>query len=134
MVADLLLGDRFLVQDWSAIDNPRGCGLPGGSGNCPLDIRTLLPRSDVNGNLGVPYRPGPHPDQQHQRAWTPVGGGLKGAKDALVAAPGSTNPKHIFLLSDGQENVNPLYAVKNEPRIRAWSSTPLPLVRKRLAT
>ena len=55
VVADLLrAGDRFLVQDWSAIDNPRGCGLPGGSGNCPLDIRTLLPRSDVNaGNLGV---------------------------------------------------------------------------------
>ncbi len=118
VVADLLrAGDRFLVQDWSAIDNPAGCGLPGGSGNCPLDVRTLLPRSDVNaGNLGVLI--GLARTQINTisaRAWTPVGGGLKAAKDQLVAAPANTNPKHIFLLSDGEENVKPLYAdVKNE--------------------
>ena len=118
VVADLLrVGDRFLVQDWSATDNPPGCGLPGGSGNCPLDVRTLLPRSDVNaGNIAALI--GIARTQINNitaRAWTPVGGGLKAAKDELVAAPANTNPKHIFLLSDGEENVKPLYAdVKNE--------------------
>jgi hypothetical protein len=32
------------------------------------------------------------------------------AKNRLQAAPYSLNPKHIVLLSDGEENVNPLYA------------------------
>jgi hypothetical protein len=118
VIADLLrVGDRLLVQDWSAIDNPPGCGLPGGSGNCPLDVRTLLPRSDATaGNLSTLIGLARTQIQNITgRAWTPVGGGLKAAKDALVAAPTNTNPKHIFLLSDGEENVNPLYAaVKGE--------------------
>lgn len=118
VVADLLrVGDRLLVQDWSAFNNPAGCGLPGGNGNCPLDVRTLLPRSDATaGNLSTLIGLARTQIQNiTAREWTPVGGGLKAAKDALVAAPANTNPKHIFLLSDGQENVNPLYAsVKDE--------------------
>jgi von Willebrand factor type A domain len=80
-------------------------------------VRTLLPRSDINaGNIaaliGIART---QITNISARAWTPVGGGLKAAKDQLVAAPGSTNPKHIFLLSDGEENVRPLYAdVKDE--------------------
>ncbi len=118
VVADLLrVGDRILVQDWSAIDSPAGCGMPGGDGNCPLDVRTLLPRSDADaGNLATLI--GLARTQINNisaREWTPVGGALRAAKDALVAAPANTNPNHIFLLSDGQENVKPLYAdVKNE--------------------
>jgi hypothetical protein len=117
VIADLLrAGDRLLVQDWSAFDNPPGCGAPG-DGNCPLDIRTLLPLSDATaGNLSTLIGIARTQIQNiTAREWTPVGGGLKAAKDALLAAPANTNPKHIFLLSDGQENVKPFYAdVKDE--------------------
>ncbi|MCB0039537.1 MAG: hypothetical protein KDE23_07645 [Caldilinea sp.] len=113
VVADLLRsGDRLLVQDWSAFDNPPGCGLPGGSGNCPLDVRTLLPRTDLTaGNLSAVI--GIARTQINNitaRLWTPVGAGIEAAKNALLANPTNTNPKHIFLLSDGEENVKPLYA------------------------
>jgi hypothetical protein len=113
VIADLLrVGDRIVVQDWSAFDNPPGCGLPGGDGNCPLDVRTLLPRTDLTvGNLsaviGIARA---QISNISARLWTPVGAGINAAKDALLALPGTTNPKHIFLLSDGEENVNPLYA------------------------
>lgn len=112
VVADLLrAGDRILVQDWSAFNNPPGCGAPG-NGACPLDIRTLLPRTDLTaGNLSAVI--GIARTQINNisaREWTPVGGGINAAKDALLAAPSNTNPKHIFLLSDGEENVNPFYS------------------------
>jgi hypothetical protein len=67
VIADLLrAGDRIVVQDWSANDVPGGCGLPGGDGNCPLDVRTLLPLSDATLAKHA-HRPGPHADQQHHR-------------------------------------------------------------------
>src|SRR5690606_24839533 len=48
VIADLLrAGDRILVTDFSAIDNPPGCGTAGQGYNCPLDIRLLKPRADV---------------------------------------------------------------------------------------
>lgn len=112
VVADLLrAGDRILVQDWSAFNNPPGCGAPG-DGNCPLDIHTLLPRTDLTaGNLSAVI--GIARTQINNisaREWTPVGGGINAAKDALLVAPANTNPKHIFLLSDGEENVKPFYS------------------------
>ena len=112
VIADLLrAGDRILVQDWSAFNNPPGCGAPG-DGSCPLDIRTLLPRTDLTaGNLnaviGIART---QISNISAREWTPVGGGLAAAKDALLAAPTNTNPKHIFFLSDGEENVKPFYS------------------------
>ncbi|HHY55102.1 MAG TPA: hypothetical protein GYA08_06665 [Chloroflexi bacterium] len=112
VIADLLrAGDRLVVQDWSAFDNPPGCGLPFGDGNCPLDVRTLLPRTDLTaGNLstviGIART---QISAISARLWTPVGAGIDAAKNALLAAPANTNPKHIFLLSDGEENVKPLY-------------------------
>jgi len=113
VVADLLrAGDRLLVQDWSAVDSPAGCGLPGGDGNCPLDVRTLLPRTDLNaGNLStIIGNARAQISAISARAWTPVGAGIQAAQNALVAGPANTNPKHIFLLSDGEENVKPLYS------------------------
>lgn len=110
VLADLLRdGDRILVTSFSAFDNPPGCGLPGGDGNCPLDIQTHLPRTDVT-------VPGTIQDVKDAidlvtaREWTPIGAGLVDAKNDLQAAPYSLNPKHIILLSDGEENVFPLYA------------------------
>ena len=119
VVADLLrTGDRFLVQDWSALDNPLGCGIDGGGGgDCPLDIRTLLPRTEASAaNLATLIDLArTRISNISARDWTPVGGGVRAAKNELVAGPANTNPKHIFLLSDGRENVNPLYsAVKAE--------------------
>ena len=48
--------------------------------------------------------------QINPREWTPLGAALKDAKNKLLAAPYSLNPKAIVLLSDGEENVHPLYA------------------------
>ncbi|GIV73494.1 choice-of-anchor X domain-containing protein [Caldilinea sp.] len=113
VVADLLrVGDRLVVQDWSAFDNPPGCGLPFGTGNCPLDIRTLLPLTDLTaGNLStVISQARTQINNISAREWTPVGEGIDAAKNALLAGAPNTNPKYIFLLSDGEENVRRLYA------------------------
>lgn len=110
VMADLLQdGDRIRVSDFSAQNVPVGCGLPGGDGNCPLDINVYLSRMDVS----VPTTIGQVRnaiDMVNARDWTPIGGALVDAKDGLLAAPAGDNPKHIILLSDGEENVNPLYA------------------------
>ncbi len=109
LMADLLrAGDRVLVTSFSAIDNPVGCGLPGGSGNCPLDIQTPLARTDVTGPGIIPTV---HTaiDGLTAREWTPIGAALRDAKNKLLAPSANLNPKHIILLSDGEENVNPLY-------------------------
>ena len=91
------------------MDSPPGCGLPGGDGNCPLDIRTRLART----NVVVPATITATKNAINlisARAWTPIGAALQDAQNKLTAAPTGTNPKHIVLLSDGEENVNPLYA------------------------
>lgn len=113
VIADLLrVGDRLVVQDWSAFNSPPGCGLPFGDGNCPLDIRTLLPLTELTaGNLNtVIGMARTQINAISAREWTPVGGGIEAAKNALLGGAPNTNPKHIFLLSDGEENVRPLYA------------------------
>ncbi|MFN8444975.1 MAG: choice-of-anchor X domain-containing protein [Caldilineaceae bacterium] len=116
VVADLLRsGDRILVTDFSANDSPAGCGLPpdgSGDGNCPLDVRTLLSRRDVSAaTLAARIDETRNAiNTLSAREWTPIGGGVQDAKNKLLAAPFSLNPKHIYLLSDGRENVNPLYA------------------------
>jgi len=112
VIADLLrVGDRIAVQDWSAFNNPPGCGAPG-DGNCPLDIRTLLPLSELDaGNLAALINIARiQIDSISAREWTPVGGGIEAAKNELLSGAPNTNPKHIFLLSDGEENVKPFYA------------------------
>ncbi len=110
VLADLLrVGDRILVTDFSAIDSPAGCGLPGGDGNCPLDIQTRLGRTDVTG-AGTISAAKAAVNLITARAWTPITAALLDAKNKLLAAPFGLNPKHIILLSDGEENVNPLYS------------------------
>lgn len=111
VIADLLrAGDRILVTDFSAIDNPPGCGTAGQGYNCPLDIRLLKPRADV----GDPPA-GAIADTKAKislisgREWTPIGPAIDDAMLKLLALPSNTNPKHIFLLSDGEENVKPFY-------------------------
>jgi hypothetical protein len=116
VVADLLRpGDRIFVNDFSAFDNPLGCGA--GAGNCALDIRTLLTRRDVT-TATVTARINETRAAVNgisAREWTPVSEGLVAAKNALLNLPSNLNPKHIFLLSDGEENVKRYYAdLKNE--------------------
>lgn len=112
VMADLLrVGDRVLVTDFSAKDNPPGCGLPAGSGNCEMDIITRLARTNVTDPAAVAIAMTKTAISNiTPREWTPIGAALRDAKDKLLAAPANTNPKHIILLSDGDENVNPLYA------------------------
>lgn len=117
VLADLLrTGDRVLVMDFSAKDDPPGCGLPGGDGDCELDLKTYLARTDVISPASTTINNVKNAiDSISARAWTPIGAALREAKNNLQAAPYSLNPKHIVLLSDGEENVNPLYAdVKSE--------------------
>lgn len=112
VVADLLRpGDRILVTDFSAFDNPPGCGTSGGGFNCPLDIRLLKPRVDVadppTADIADTHA---KINLISAREWTPIGPAIDDGKDKLLALPSNSNPKHLFLLSDGEENVKPFYA------------------------
>lgn len=112
VVADLLRpGDRIFVTDFSAFDNPPGCGTAGGGFNCPLDIRTLKPRKDVADPPTADIADTKAKiDLISAREWTPIGAAIDDGKDKLLALPSNSNPKHLFLLSDGEENVKPFYA------------------------
>jgi hypothetical protein len=114
-------GDRIGIIGHGGENSPVDCGLPGGSGNCANGNITRLARiNDVSvpGDIGtakaavatVTDRP----------VWTNTGQGLIDAKDMLLANPGNTNPDHIILLSDGQENVHPLY---DTPAVRGALDT-----------
>ncbi len=112
VLADLLrVGDRILVTDFSAFNSPAGCGLPSGSGNCTLNLITRLSRTSVTVPASAAIASTKTAiNNISAREWTPIGAALRDAKDKLLAGPSSTNPKHIILLSDGEENVNPLYS------------------------
>jgi hypothetical protein len=112
VIADILRpGDRILVTDFSAKDDPVGCGAPSGSQDCVLDLRELLPRRTVadpaTGDIAATKT---GIELATPREWTPIGAALQDGKNKLLAVPGNESPKHIFLLSDGEENANPLYA------------------------
>ena len=114
VLADLLKdGDRFGIIGHGALDNPGGCGLPGGTGNCANGNITRLARINnvsVPGDIAVAKAA--INTVTDRVVWTNTGQGLLDAKDMLLANPGNTNPDHIILLSDGQQNANPLY---NDP-------------------
>ena len=101
VVADLArAGDRLLVTDFSA----NSCS----GNNCTLDIITRLARTDVIVPATINAAKTAIANIT-ARERTPIGAALQNAKNQLLAAPFSLNPKHIFLLSDGEENVNPFY-------------------------
>lgn len=110
VVANLLRpGDRLLVTDFSAEDDPPGCGA--GAGNCELDLRTLLPRTDVTvSNVATVINNAITAiNNISAREWTPIGAAVRDAKNQLLAVPSNENPKYIYLLSDGRENVQPFW-------------------------
>jgi hypothetical protein len=122
VMADLLhTGDRVLVTSFSAFDSPPGCGMPGGSGDCALDIQTLLGMTEITGAGDIPAVRTAI-DALTAREWTPIGAALRDAKDQLLAPPSSDNPSHIILLSDGEENVNPLYGADAALRSELFDS------------
>jgi hypothetical protein len=113
-LADLLRdGDRIGIIGFGGEDNPAGCGLPPdgpGTGNCPNDNITRLNRiDDVSTPGDIAAAKAGINVVTDRVVWTNIGHGLIDAKDMLLANPGNTNPDHIILLSDGRENVNPLY-------------------------
>jgi hypothetical protein len=122
VLPDLLKdGDRIGIIGHGALDDPPGCGLPGGSGNCTHDNIIRLARID---NVSVPgdnaTAKAGIDNVTDRSAWTNTGQGLIDAKDMLLANPGNTNPDHIILLSDGRENVHPLY---DTPEVRGALDT-----------
>ena len=114
VIADLLReDDRILVMDFSAKDEPAS---PGDTcpPDCKLDLQTYLPRTKVVVPTTIDQAKDAI-DMISPRDWTPIGAALQDAKNKLQASPYSLNPKTIVLLSDGQENVNPMYsAVRTE--------------------
>ncbi len=118
VLPDLLRdGDRIGIIGHGGLDNPPGCGLPGGAGNCDNGNITRLARINsvsVPGDIAIAKTA--VASVTDRVVWTNTGQGLLDAKDMLLANPGNVNPDHIILLSDGQENAKPLYntaAVKN---------------------
>jgi hypothetical protein len=114
VLADLLRdGDRIGIIGFGGEDNPPGCGLPpagSGDGNCPNGNEIRLARiNNVATPADIGITKAAIGGVTDRPVWTNVGHGLIDAKDMLLANPGNTNPDHIILLSDGQENVNPLY-------------------------
>ncbi|MCL7451732.1 MAG: VWA domain-containing protein [Anaerolineae bacterium] len=99
IVADLLRdGDRVAVMDFSAI----------GISDPTYDIRTLLSLTPVTVPDTIDDAKAAI-DNISPRNLTPIGQALVEAKDELATATGSMNPQTIILLSDGEENVPPLY-------------------------
>ena len=115
VLADLLRnGDRIGIIGFGGADNPPGCGA--GDGNCTHANIVRLARINsvvIPGDIGITKAAiGGVTDRP---VWTNIGQGLIDAKDMLLANPGNLNPDRIILLSDGQENVNPLY---NTPAVK----------------
>jgi hypothetical protein len=117
VLADMLRnGDRIGILGFGAADNPVGCGLPGGDGNCPnANIQRLARINNVTIPGDIATTKAAIGTVTNRIVWTNIGQGLIDAKDMLLANPGNTNPDHIILLSDGQENANPLY---NTPAVK----------------
>jgi hypothetical protein len=114
VLADLLHdGDRIGIIGFGGADSPGGCALPpagSGDGNCPNANIVRLPRiNDVSTPADIATTKTAISGVTDRPVWTNIGHGLIDGKDMLLANPGNTNPDHIILLSDGRENVNPLY-------------------------
>lgn len=97
-------GDYYGIMDFSAKDIPAGC-----APNCPHDVRVVYPKTEIT-----------DPDAQipalitaintmTAREWTNLGEGLRRAQLMVLGTPYSANNKVVTILSDGEENVNPMY-------------------------
>ena len=110
VLADLLQNDdRILVMGFSADNSPPDCALPNGYGWCQFAIQTTLERKDVV-VPGTIAQAAAAIQQITPRKFTPIGEALVQSKLKLEADPVSLHPKVIVLLSDGEENVRPLYS------------------------
>ncbi|MCB0144182.1 MAG: hypothetical protein KDE50_30120, partial [Caldilineaceae bacterium] len=85
VVADLArAGDRLMVTDFSALNNPPNCGNT--NMDCQLDLRLLLPRTDVIVPATINAAKSAI-EAITARDWTPIGPALQDAKNKLLAAP-----------------------------------------------
>jgi len=106
--ADLLvqlaqIGDYYGIIYFSAEDTP-GC-FP----NCPHDVRLVYPKTEItNPAIQIPLMQTAI-GLMTDRDWTNLGEGLRQAQDMVLGAPTSDNNKAITVLSDGEENINPMY-------------------------
>lgn len=61
-------GDRYGVMGFNAKNNLVSCGLPGGDGDCELDIRTHLARTDIT-NPAAQISTSASPGSRLRRCW-----------------------------------------------------------------
>jgi len=106
--ADLLvqlaqIGDYYGIMDFSAEDTP-GC-FP----NCPEDVQVVYPKTEItNPAAQIPAMQSAISGMT-DRDWTNLGEGLRQAQDMVLGVPNNDNNKAITVLSDGEENINPMY-------------------------
>ena len=112
MAAKLLVllardGDYYGIMDFSAKDIPTGC-----APNClHHDNKVIKPKTAfTTANLATQIPSFQTAiDGMTAREWTNLGQGLVDAQLMVLAAPYSANNKVVAVLSDGEQNVNPMY-------------------------
>ena len=97
-------GDSYGIMDFSAANNPPGC-----NPNCPADNHIIYPKTAItNPATQIPLMQAAI-DTMTAREWTNLGQGLVDAQLMALGAPYSDNNKVVTVLSDGEENINPMY-------------------------
>jgi len=97
-------GDYYGIMDFSAEDSPPGC-----NPNCPHDNKIIYPKTEItNPATQIPLLQAAI-STMSDREWTNLGQGLVDAQLMALAAPYSDNNKVVTVLSDGEENINPMY-------------------------
>jgi len=98
------VGDYYGIMDFSAFDNPPGC-----APDCPHDVQVVYPKVEITNPAGqIPLLQAAISGMT-AREWTSLGEGLRQAQDMVFGAPTSDNNKAVTILSDGEENVKPMY-------------------------
>ena len=99
-------GDYYGIMDFSAENDPPGC-----DPDCPHDNRVIRPKTAFTAaNLATKIDEFQTAiDGMTAREWTNLGKGLENAQDMALGNPTSDNNKVVAVLSDGEENINPMY-------------------------
>jgi len=98
------IGDYYGIMDFSAVDSPPGC-----APNCPHDVRTVYPKTEITNPITQIPAMQTAIAGMTDRDWTNLGEGLRRAQQMVLGTPTSDNNKAVTILSDGEENVNPMY-------------------------
>ncbi|MBN1247263.1 MAG: VWA domain-containing protein [Anaerolineae bacterium] len=98
------VGDYYGIMDFSAEDDPPGC-----APNCPHDVRIVYPKTEITNPSTQILAMQTAISGMTYRDWTNLGEGLRQAQLEVLGTPYSDNNKVVTVLSDGEENINPMY-------------------------